>query len=129
MLSFKRFISEQIDRNQLRVIEKKLDKVFAAIGVDIEFTKHFFDRLNDPRNKTDITVSELISVYMEMYQQHGGKIAHFKDGFEGMIKEFNSDINIPFVINIDKRGEIDLIAKTIMRKHNFKTRTKVFKVY
>jgi hypothetical protein len=32
-----------------------------------------------------------------------------------------ADINMPFVINIDKNGMLDLVAKTVMRKKNFKT--------
>ena len=31
------------------------------------------------------------------------------------------DINMPFVINIDKNGMLNLVAKTIIRKKDFKT--------
>jgi hypothetical protein len=40
---------------------------------------------------------------------------------EAVIKDMKTDINMPFVINIDRNGMLDLVAKTIMRKHNFKT--------
>jgi hypothetical protein len=32
-----------------------------------------------------------------------------------------ADINMPFVINIDRNGMLDLVAKTVMRKRDFKT--------
>jgi hypothetical protein len=32
-----------------------------------------------------------------------------------------TDINVPFVLNIDRDGMLDLVAKTVMRKQNFKT--------
>ena len=40
---------------------------------------------------------------------------------EAVIKDMKTDINMPFVINIDRKGMLDLVAKTIMRKKNFKT--------
>lgn len=32
-----------------------------------------------------------------------------------------TDINMPFVLNKNKSGELELVAKTIMRKKNFST--------
>ena len=32
-----------------------------------------------------------------------------------------TDINMPFVIDIDRKGDMELIAKTVMRKKNFTT--------
>jgi len=32
-----------------------------------------------------------------------------------------TDVNLPFVLNIDKGGMLDLVAKTVMRKKDFKT--------
>jgi hypothetical protein len=39
---------------------------------------------------------------------------------EAVIKDMKTDINMPFVLNY-KNGELELVAKTIMRKKNFKT--------
>ena len=39
---------------------------------------------------------------------------------EAVIKDMRTDINMPFVLNF-KSGELELVAKTIMRKKNFKT--------
>jgi len=39
-----------------------------------------------------------------------------------------TDINVPFVLNIDASGMLELVAKTIMRKHNFKTSSRELSV-
>ena len=54
MKTFKDFILEEITKNDLNQIEKYADKLFAAVGIDIEFTRHFLDRVNDDRNKKPI---------------------------------------------------------------------------
>ena len=46
-----RKISEDISRSDLDQIERYADKLFAAVGIDVEFTRHFLDRVNDERNK------------------------------------------------------------------------------
>jgi hypothetical protein len=40
-----------------------------------------------------------------------------------------ADINMPFVLNWDHFSqEFDLVAKTVMRKKNFKTRSKKLRI-
>ena len=46
-----------ITKSNLNQIEKYADKLFAAVGIDVEFTRHFMDRVNDARNKDQITSS------------------------------------------------------------------------
>ena len=43
-------LSEGIDQVQLDQIERFADGLWAKLGIDIKFTHHFMDRLNDPRN-------------------------------------------------------------------------------
>ena len=40
----------------LNKLEKYLDALFARLGIDVEFTRHFLDRVNDERNIKQITV-------------------------------------------------------------------------
>jgi hypothetical protein len=41
---------------------------------------------------------------------------------EAVIKDMRSDVNLPFVLNWDNNNkELDLVAKTVMRKKNFHT--------
>lgn len=129
MKDFLTFINERISRSELKIIEDQLDMLFKSIGIDIEFTRHFHDRVNDPRNKKQITTDEILTTYQKLFNKHKPKISGFKPDFEAVIKDFNSNINIPFVINVDRNSnELDLVAKTVMRKKNFKTRNKVYHV-
>ena len=111
-----------ITRSDLAQIEKYADKLFAKVGVDVEFTRHFLDRVNDERNRKQITVQELIRLFKQTYAKHGRKIPQLGPDAEAVIKDMRTDINMPFVLNWNPRQqEFELVAKTIMRKKNFRT--------
>jgi len=126
--TYEDFLFEFVSHRDLDSVERYADKLFRVIGVDIEFTKHFFDRVNDARNGKDISSSELIDLFRRTYNQYGKEISSMKDEIEAVIFDIRSDINIPFVINIDDKGQLDLVTKTIMRKKDFKTYTKKLNV-
>jgi hypothetical protein len=113
-------LNEGISKKELNSIESYADSLFNKLGIDIDFTKHFFDRLNDIRNKKPISVAELIGVFKKLYKKHGKPLSRTEDDLEAVVKDFNKNINIPFVIDVDQNG-IDMTAKTIMRKPDFKT--------
>ena len=94
------------------------------MGIDIEFTKHFLDRVNDERNKKPITIPELIGMFKRLHKKHGKPLSKVDDDFDAVVKDFNNNINIPFAINVTP-NDIDLVAKTVMRKKDFKTSTPV----
>ena len=106
----------------LDTLEKHFDKMFSAVGIDVEFTRHFLDRVNDERNKKPITLKELALFFRDAYIKYGKKIAQMGPDAEAVIKDMRSDVNLPFVLNWDNRNqELDLVAKTVMRKKNFMT--------
>ena len=108
----------KITKSDLDQVERYADKLFAALGIDVEFTKHFMDRVNDARNKKQITSAELVRLFKESYKKYGKKIAKMSDNANAVIHDMKTDINMPFVLNY-KKGEIELVAKTVMRKKNF----------
>ena len=59
---------DDITLNQLNDIEKYADRLFAKIGIDVEFTRHFLDRVNDARNKRQITPAELTRLFKQSYK-------------------------------------------------------------
>lgn len=120
-------LDKPMTRKELDYLEKVLDKAFARLGIDIEFTKHFFDRINDTRNKKQITAKEIAILYKKEYIKYGKILSKLPDDAEGVMKDLESDINIPFAIRLNK-NEVELVAKTIMRKPNFKTPSKEYKV-
>ena len=70
-----RILEEEISRADLVGLEKYVDKLFAKVGVDIEFSKHFIDRLKDARNKKPITMAELVRLFNQTFKNYGKKIA------------------------------------------------------
>jgi len=124
---------QPISKIQLRVIESALDKLFGKLNLDVEFTKHFFERLNDERNGKQITPSELVQVYTSLYDKYGIDLsalgtANNKE-IEELMKSISTDINVPLNIEYNKKTKkVELVAKTIMRKKNFKSPDKVLVV-
>jgi hypothetical protein len=120
-------INEEITKVDLAQVEKFADKIFAKVGIDVEFTRHFLDRVNDPRNGKEISVAELTRLFKQTYKKYGKKIAKMGDDAEAVLNDMQTDINVPFVLKWDGK-EFDLISKTIMRKKDFKTNDPKLKV-
>ena len=53
--------------------------------------------------------------------EHGKKIKNLGPDAEAVLNDMQTDINMPFVLKVDG-NELDLVAKTVMRKKNFKTK-------
>ena len=113
--------SKEITKSDLDQLERYADKLFAAVGIDVEFTRHFLDRVNDERNKKQITTAELTRLFKQSFKKYGKKIAQLGPDAEAVINDMKTDVNMPFALNL-KGGELELVAKTIMRKKDFKTR-------
>ena len=108
-------------------IEKYADKLFASLGIDVEFTRHFLDRVNDERNKKPINQAELVRLFRLTYKKHGKKIANMNPDAQAVIHDMETDVNMPFVLNL-RKGMLDLVAKTVMRKKDFKTSNQKLRV-
>ena len=128
MKSFSTYIFERVSKTDLDQIEKYADKLFASLGIDVELTRHFHDRVNDERNKKPINQAELVRLFRLTYKKYGKKISQMNPDAEAVVTDMETDINMPFVINLDKVGMLDLVAKTVMRKKDFKTSSQKLKV-
>jgi len=123
------YSTNYISREELKEVECFADKLFESLGIDIAFTNHFYERLNDPRNGKQITGAELKDMFNDMFLKIGDDLSDMKIDTEAVINDVSSKLNIPFVLVYDKRNnEIDFVSKTIMRKHDFKTNTKKLKI-
>lgn len=128
-MNFADYIAEKVSNSELAQVEKFADALFKEFDIDVEFQKHFKDRLNDNRNKPDISASELKAMFQGAFKKHAKRIADMPDGREAMLLLVNGDVNLPFMMKWDKKNkEFDLIPKTVMRKKNFTTRTRTMKV-
>jgi hypothetical protein len=104
----------EMAQSNLNQIEKYADSQMSP--EDIEFTKHFFDRVNDPRNGKEISDAELTGFFKRL-AKHKKEFTDFINKYkEIVVTDSRSDINIPFVKSANK-----VIAKTIMRKGDFKS--------
>jgi RNAse (barnase) inhibitor barstar len=119
MLSFK----EMVTHKQIDDLEKFGDRLLKKFDIDIEFTKHFADRMNDVRNNPEIKISEIQKLFKKIQKMKGVQIKKHGD-MEVVIKDLSKDLNLPVAINY-KDGEFEVVNKTIMRKKNFKTSNKV----
>ena len=118
---------KRVSQTELDALEKYLDKLWSKVGIDVEFTRHFIDRVNDTRNKSQISSAEIIKIYRETFKKYGKKVAQLGPDAEAVLTDLSTNINVPFVLNWNS-GELELVAKTIMRKKNFGTSDPQFKV-
>lgn len=128
---FKSFLKEEkldelVSQKQIDDLEKFADKLLKKYQIDVEFTRHFVDRINDKRNTPEIKVAELQKIFKKIKNNKGNQIKSNADD-QAIIKDISSYLNIPVVIKKDKDGEIELTAKTIMRKKNFSSSNAVLK--
>ena len=122
-------LHEDVTQADLDQLEQFADKLFGKVGIDVEFTKHFLDRVNDERNRKPVTPAELTRLFKQEYKRYGKPIAKMGPDKEAVMKDLQTNLNLPFALVYDRQNnELDLIAKTIMRKDNFKTPNQVFAV-
>ena len=108
---------EDITQPELDHVEQVADALWAKLGIDVEFTRHFFDRVNDERNGSPITADELVAMFQKEFRTNGIQISNMRRP-EAVLKDLLSSINIPFVLK--KTGDQkQLVGKTVMRKRNF----------
>ena len=110
-----------VERVNLDRVEKYADDILDP--VDVEFTKHFFDRLTRAEHNKEITDAELIGFFKRLAKRKKQFNEFMKQYDEFVVKDKRTKINIPFKSRVDQ-----IIAKTIMRKDDFKTSNAKYKI-
>jgi hypothetical protein len=130
MKSFLEYITEEISKTQLDTLEIKLDDIWNSLGMDIEFTKHFLERVNDERNGKPIELKELEKIFVQAFTKYGASLKKLKHSeVEAVLSDIETQINVPFVLKWNRDKKIlELVSKTIMRKKDFKTPDKKYVV-
>lgn len=111
-------ITEDINQAQLNQVEIFADRLWSKLGIDVAFTRHFIERLNDERNGKPISAAELIKLLKKEYEVYGKAISALDGDAEAILKDLTTQLNLPFVIKDTNQGKT-LVAKTIMRKPDF----------
>jgi hypothetical protein len=110
----KKKLSEKLSQSNLDSVERYADRELDP--ADIEFSNHFFDRVNDVRNGKEISEPELTGFFKRL-GRHKKQFIDFLEKYNQIVvKDDRSNINIPFVKMANK-----VIAKTVMRKGDFQT--------
>jgi len=106
---------DEIPMADLQKIDHYADKQLNPVDVVLT-DKHFFDRLTDPRNKKPISQAELIGFFKRLGKKKKDFLNFLQLYGQIVAKDNRSKINIPFMKQANK-----VIAKTVMRKDDFKT--------
>jgi len=115
-------LKEYITNSDLKSVDSFADSLFSDVGIDVAFTKHFVDRVNDLRNGKDITPEELKDLFKKEYEKYGETISKLPIGSERVMTDLNTNINIPFALSWDNKSpDMNLVTKTVMRKKDFKS--------
>lgn len=132
-------VSDAEARKFVATWSSTLRKVF---GVDFEFSTHFLkDRLNDKRNKSQISTCELTFVLNKFFKKFASQFKQDVDDvmnnrakgrgknrdrlrpneFEYVVTSRSTDINIVFALkqNRGRKGTAIMLPVTIMRKRGF----------
>ena len=112
---------------EIKHAEDDIDKLFRDIGLDVEFSKHFKDRISDDSydsRDSDVTYNELFKAFKELKDKYGQYLINARQRpkeFIAILKDATTNLNIPFSIDYDKiyNGLHKLKAFTLMRKKNF----------
>ena len=86
---------KEITQADLKTIEVYADKLFKAVGIDVNFTRHFLDRVNDARNVKQITPDELTDLFRKSYEKYGKKISKLGPDAEAVLNDMRTNINMP----------------------------------
>jgi hypothetical protein len=108
----------EIPMGDLQKIDQFADKKLNPVDVVLT-DKHFFDRLNDPRNGKEISQAELIGFFKRLGKKKK-EFVEFLNQYNSLVAvDDRTNINIPFMKQANKA-----IAKTVMRKKDFKSNDK-----
>jgi hypothetical protein len=130
MKLFRNLLTEDeapISSGELSHVEKYLNGVWEHLGIDFEFTKHFFERVNDPRNGKQIKAVELVKIFTDVYKKYGQMIAKkvtpdTEKKFDSVLTDLSTKVNSPVIVVWNKeKKQLEMVAKTVMRVNHFYT--------
>lgn len=87
-----KILAEHITISELKIIEEFADDLFQRLNIDVVFTRHFYDRLNDIRNKKDIEVEELINIFKKFFVKYHNRINIILLEKDATLKDINTHI-------------------------------------
>lgn len=108
-------VINEIPMDTLKDIDRVADKFLNPVDVVLT-NQHFFDRLNDPRNGKEISGAELVGFFKRLGKKKKQFVDFLNQYNQIVAVDDRTSLNIPFMKQANKA-----IAKTVMRKKDFKT--------
>jgi len=111
------FIKEVQSQGEIRGLEAELDNMFKTLGLDVEFTSHFVERLLG--REKQVTYNEILAAFAKLKKKYKRQLLKAKkiDMGPAALQDLDSDLNVLFAIQPDKKNnEYDLVNITVKRK-------------
>lgn len=88
-------------------LEAQLDALMRPVGLDVEFSRHFVERLLG--RERNVTKEEIVQAFAKLKSKYKQRLlsAKKKPDYEAVLKDFGNDLNIVFGI---KGGELKNIT-------------------
>jgi hypothetical protein len=98
-------------------LEKQLDKLFRPLGLDVEFSRHFVERILQ-REKA-VTIEEVTTAFSKLKKKYKNRLlkAKKKQDYEAILKDFSNEINVVFSIDGDEMTAITIKSKDPSQFH------------
>jgi len=100
---------------EVQELENQLDQLMRSVGLDVEFTQHFVERLLG-RDRS-VSKEEIIDAFRKLKAKYKKRLLSAKKhpGYEAILKDFDNDLNVVFAIQNDV-PEPNLVNITMMQK-------------
>lgn len=100
---------------ELTELENQLDKLFYSLGLDVEFTTHFKERILG--RERQVTIEEVIHSFELLKRKYKRKLINAKKEphYTAVLRDFDQDLNFVFGIKQTKDGP-ELVNITIKQK-------------
>lgn len=96
---------------EVRELDRQLDSLMYPVGLDVQFTNHFIERLLGRERR--VTVEEIVVTFEKLKRRYKKRLLAAKKmgKYDAVLKDLSNDLNIAFTIE----GK-DLVNLTIKRK-------------
>jgi hypothetical protein len=104
------FVFEDAASHKAREYSATLNQHFSPAGLPVKITKHFVERMVDPRNQTPITAQEVANFFAQLFRQQLDYLVQLPPESSLQVSQSSSGITVPII-----RTENGIVATTVMR--------------
>lgn len=105
------YLTELQSPSEVVELERQLDAMFSTIGLDVEFSTHFIERLLG--RERQVTKEEIVNAFAQLKAKYKQRLlaAKKKPNYEAVLKDFSNDLNIVFGIDGNEMTNITIKRK------------------